>query len=62
VANRIGFFLHIPWPARRLLSTLPEARQLVEGLLEYDLIGFHTNEWLGSFCDYAREELGRGRG
>lgn len=58
VANRIGFFLHIPWPARRLLSTLPEARQLVEGLLEYDLIGFHTNEWLESFCDYAREELG----
>ncbi len=58
VRNRIGFFLHIPWPPRRLLATLPEARALVEGLLEYDLIGFHTDGWLQSFCDYAREELG----
>lgn len=57
VKNRMGFFLHIPWPPRRLLVTLPEARELVEGLLDYDLIGFHTDEWLQSFCDYAREEL-----
>ena len=57
VANRIGFFLHIPWPPRRLLATLPEARRLVESLLAYDVIGFHTEEWLQSFCDYAREEL-----
>ena len=58
VTNRIGFFLHIPWPPRRLLVTLPEARELVEGLLDYDLIGFHTDEWLQSFCDYVREEMG----
>ncbi len=58
LANRIGFFLHIPWPPRRLLATLPEARHLVEGLLAYDLIGFHTDEWLQSFCDYARHEMG----
>lgn len=58
VKNRIGFFLHIPWPPRRLLVTLPEARELVEGLLDYDLIGFHTDEWLQTFCDYARDELG----
>ncbi len=58
VKNRTGFFLHIPWPPRRLLLTLPEARELVEGLLEYDLIGFHTDEWLQSFCDYVREEMG----
>ena len=58
VANRMGFFLHIPWPPRRLLVTLPEAPELVAALLEYDLIGFHTREWLLSFCDYARDELG----
>jgi len=58
LGNRIGFFLHIPWPPRRLLATLPEARQLVEGLLDYDLIGFHTEEWLQSFCDYVRDEMG----
>ena len=56
--NRIGFFLHIPWPPRRLLSTLPEAKALVETMLAYDLIGFHTDEWLQSFVDYATADLG----
>jgi trehalose 6-phosphate synthase len=54
--NRIGFFLHIPWPPRRLLATLPEARTLVETLFAYDVIGFHTDEWLESFCDFVRAE------
>lgn len=56
--NRIGFFLHIPWPPRRLLGTLPNARELGESLFAYDLIGFHTEEWLESFCDFARHEMG----
>ncbi|MBN9505749.1 MAG: trehalose-6-phosphate synthase [Altererythrobacter sp.] len=58
VRNRIGFFLHIPWPPRRLLVTLPEASKLVSSLLECDVIGFHTHEWLQSFCEYACDELG----
>ncbi len=56
--NRIGFFLHIPWPPRRLLTTLPEAVELVQSLLAYDVIGFQANEWLQSFCDFATQELG----
>ena len=56
--NRIGFFLHIPWPPRRLLTTLPEAAALVESLLAYDVIGFQSEEWLDSFVDFARDELG----
>ena len=56
--NRIGFFLHIPWPPRRLLLTLPEAQDLVRTMFAYDLIGFHTEEWLQSFCDFAIAELG----
>ena len=57
-ANRIGFFLHTPWPPRRLLGTLPEAAELVETMFAYDLIGFHTEEWLQSFCDFARLDMG----
>ena len=56
--NRIGFFLHIPWPPRRLLLTLPEAQELVRTMFAYDVIGFHTQEWLQSFCDFAVAELG----
>ena len=57
-SNRLGFFLHIPWPPRRLLAILPEAQALVRSLFAYDVIGFHTDEWLQSFCDYAMHELG----
>jgi trehalose 6-phosphate synthase len=58
VDNRMGFFLHIPWPPRRLLSTLPHAAELAETLFAYDVVGFHTREWLESFQDFATKELG----
>lgn len=56
--NRIGFFLHIPWPPRHLLVTLPLAAELARSLFSYDVIGFHTREWLESFCEFAVAELG----
>lgn len=58
VDGPMGFFLHIPWPARQLLVTLPQHRQLVEDMFAYDLIGFHTEEWLGAFIDYVVKEAG----
>ncbi|MBU2118538.1 MAG: trehalose-6-phosphate synthase [Alphaproteobacteria bacterium] len=56
IDNRIGFFLHTPWPARQLLVTLPHHRRLVESMFDYDLIGFHTREWLDLFRDYVASE------
>ena len=56
ITNRIGFFLHTPWPARQLLVTLPHHRRLVESMFDYDLIGFHTREWLDLFRDYVASE------
>jgi trehalose 6-phosphate synthase len=58
VKNPIGFFLHIPWPARQLVTTLPRHAQLVEALFTYDLVGFHTEEWLSAFRDYVLVEAG----
>lgn len=55
--NRIGFFLHIPWPPMHLLLSLPSHRELVESLFAYDVIGFHTADWLDSFLDYVRQQL-----
>lgn len=55
--NRIGFFLHIPWPATRLFVSLPFHERLVRTMLHYDLIGFQTEEWLDSFLHYCRTEL-----
>jgi trehalose 6-phosphate synthase len=56
VRNRIGFFLHTPWPTRQLLVTLPHHRRLVESMFDFDLIGFHTREWCDLFTDYVVSE------
>ena len=56
VKNAIGFFLHIPWPARELLVTLPRHRQLVEAMFHYDVVGFHTEEWRNAFLSYVLYE------
>ena len=56
LTNRMGFFLHTPWPARQLLVTLPHHRRLVESLFHFDLVGFHTHEWCDLFVDYVVTE------
>ncbi len=56
--NRIGFFLHIPWPPTRLLTSLPHHERLVRALLAYDVVGFQSAEWLDSFQHYCAKELG----
>ena len=56
--NKIGFFLHIPWPPTRLFVSLPFHERLVQTMLQYDLLGFQTQEWLDSFLNYCAKELG----
>jgi trehalose 6-phosphate synthase len=54
--NRMGFFLHVPWPAYQLFVTLPGHRQLVEAMFDYDLIGFQTEDYRQAFEDYVLAE------
>ena len=42
VKNRIGFFLHIPFPTAQNLPALPEARELPHWLAACDLVGLQT--------------------
>ena len=58
VQNPIGFFLHIPWPAPQVLTTLPRHRELVESMFHYNLVGFQTKEWLSAFEAYVLDEAG----
>ncbi|MDP3490338.1 MAG: alpha,alpha-trehalose-phosphate synthase (UDP-forming) [Phenylobacterium sp.] len=58
VKNRIGFFLHIPWPAHQLMVTLPSHKALVEALFDYDLVGFQTPEYVTAFQEYVLAEAG----
>jgi len=57
VKNRIGFFLHTPWPVLRLLLSLPSHRQLVDAFFDYDLLGFQCQAWRDSFLLYVREQF-----
>lgn len=47
---RIGFFLHTPWPSWNDFRHLPWRKEIVEGLLGSDLIGFHTPKYQDDFC------------
>ncbi len=54
----IGFFLHIPFPSFEIFRLLPWRKQLLEGLLGADLIGFHTFEYIRHFLNSSRRILG----
>jgi trehalose 6-phosphate synthase len=58
VRNRIGFFLHIPFPAPELLLALPVHRRLIADLCAYDLLGFQTEDNARAFKRYVAEEAG----
>jgi trehalose 6-phosphate synthase len=55
-ANRIGFFLHVPFPPPEILTSLPNHEQLIPLLLEYDVIGFQTESDSGNFVRYLISE------
>ncbi|GAC56921.1 alpha,alpha-trehalose-phosphate synthase [Gordonia hirsuta DSM 44140 = NBRC 16056] len=55
---KIGFFLHIPFPPYELFSQLPWRREILEGLLGADLIGFHLPGGAQNFLTLARRILG----
>ena len=40
--NRMGFFLHIPWPPGDLAGVLPAYDLILRGFASYDLVGFQT--------------------
>ncbi|CAB4935589.1 MAG: trehalose-6-phosphate synthase [Actinobacteria bacterium] len=62
---RIGFFLHTPFPADELFEQMPWCRQLLEGMLGADVIGFQTEGDVAHFlaatqrCLALRSEAGR---
>jgi trehalose 6-phosphate synthase len=55
---RIGFYLHIPFPPAELFQQLPWRRQLLEGLLGADLVGFQMPGGAGNFVRLVRQRVG----
>ncbi|MFC1992619.1 bifunctional alpha,alpha-trehalose-phosphate synthase (UDP-forming)/trehalose-phosphatase [Chloroflexota bacterium] len=54
----IGFFLHIPFPSFEVFRMLPWRKEILEGLLGADLVGFHTYDYARHFLDSVHNLLG----
>jgi len=55
---RIGFFNHIPFPGYEIFAQLPWRRQVVEGLLGADLLGFQRRADASNFLRACRRAAG----
>jgi len=53
----IGYFHHIPFPAYGLYSQLPWRRQVLQGLLGADVVGFQRVADAGNFARAVRRQL-----
>ncbi len=58
IRNRIGFFLHIPFPPPDVLFAMPEHEWLMNALVQCDVLGFQTKLDQANFCRFAREHMG----
>ncbi|MCV0397563.1 MAG: alpha,alpha-trehalose-phosphate synthase (UDP-forming) [Rhizobiaceae bacterium] len=59
VENRIGFFMHIPWPPPDVFFTLPVHEAIIGGLTAYDVVGFQTRHDVENFAlGLKREGIG----
>ena len=56
--QRLGFFLHIPFPPPELLQAVPAHNWLVETLFQFDVVGFQTTIDLGNFRRFVAEHVG----
>jgi trehalose 6-phosphate synthase len=52
LTNRIGLFLHTPFPAPGVFMTIPSHAALIRSMCAYDLLGFQTEIDRAAFTDY----------
>jgi trehalose 6-phosphate synthase/phosphatase len=56
--NKIGFFMHTPFPSYEIFRLLPERESVLSGLLGANLIGFHTYDYVRHFLSSVLRILG----
>jgi trehalose 6-phosphate synthase/phosphatase len=55
---KIGFFLHIPFPSYEIFRFLPQRKEILEGLMGADLLGFHIYDYARHFLSSCMHLLG----
>ncbi len=56
--QKIGFFLHIPFPPPEIFRAVPENATLARELFAYDVVGFQTSGDANNFVRYIVEQCG----
>ncbi|HEX5328038.1 MAG TPA: trehalose-6-phosphate synthase [Acetobacteraceae bacterium] len=56
--NRMGLFLHTPFPDPGVLTTIPAHAELVRAMCNFDLLGFQTATDRTAFVDYVVRHAG----
>jgi trehalose 6-phosphate synthase len=54
--NKIGFFLHVPFPPPEIVTALPNHEHVIPLLCQYDLVGFQTENDASNFARYLTNE------
>ena len=54
---RVAIFWHIPWPNPEAFGICPQGRELVDGLLGADLVGFHIQAHCMNFLETVDRSL-----
>ena len=53
----IGQFWHIPWPPHEIFRTCPWQKEILDGLLGNDLLGFHVQSYCDNFLETVEHSL-----
>ena len=56
--NRVGLFLHTPFPVPPVLMTIPAHAELIEAMCQFDVLGFQTEDDRIAFTDYIQRQAG----
>ena len=56
--NKIGFFLHVPFPSSEMYRQLTPRREILTELIKADLIGFHDFSYLRHFSRTVYDIIG----
>lgn len=53
----VGIFWHTPWPNEEIFSVCPWKKEILDGILGADLVGFHILAYCHNFVDTVSKEL-----
>ncbi|PIR84109.1 trehalose-6-phosphate synthase [Candidatus Kaiserbacteria bacterium CG10_big_fil_rev_8_21_14_0_10_51_14] len=54
---QVALFWHIPWPSAAQFNICPWRKEILEGMLGADLIGFQTQQYCNNFIDTVANEI-----